>query len=179
MITVVPSERLAYRLLTADDAQLLWELDQDPEVMKYITHGEISSWEKIQTVFLPRMAKYHNPDKGWGLWGVFSKGDQDFLGWVLVRPMGFFSQQPTDANNLELGWRFKQCYWGAGFATEAATTVLKTLQSEAVASQYSAIAMPENTGSINIMKKLGMRFVDQRVIDDVLGPMTAVYYTMS
>jgi RimJ/RimL family protein N-acetyltransferase len=179
MITVAPSERLTYRLMTADDAELLWELDQDPEVMKYITHGEISSREKIHTVFLPRMAQYHNPDKGWGLWGVFSQHDGDFLGWILVRPMGFFSQQPTDTNNLELGWRFKRCYWGAGFATEAATAVLETLRSERSASQFSAIAMPENEGSINIMKKLGMHFVDQRVIDDVLGPITAVYFTMS
>ena len=29
------SARLSYRLMTADDAELLYQLDQDPEVMRF------------------------------------------------------------------------------------------------------------------------------------------------
>ena len=44
-----------------------------------------------------------------------------FIGWVLVRPMGFFEQ--PDYSDLEIGWRFKQMSWGKGYASEAALAV--------------------------------------------------------
>jgi hypothetical protein len=54
------SARLTYRLMGPDDADLLWQLDQDEEVMRFITHGKKTSIEDIHAVFIPRMAKYTN-----------------------------------------------------------------------------------------------------------------------
>ncbi|MFT6691972.1 MAG: hypothetical protein ACJAXH_002506, partial [Colwellia sp.] len=34
------SERLKFRLMDIDDAQVLWALDQDPEVMKFLNGGK-------------------------------------------------------------------------------------------------------------------------------------------
>ena len=42
------SARLSYALITEDDAELLYQLDQDPEVMRYINGGKISSMTDIQ-----------------------------------------------------------------------------------------------------------------------------------
>jgi hypothetical protein len=78
-----PSERLSYRLMTLADGPRLLDVDSDPLVMKYITKGVPSSVQDID------------------------------LGWVLVRPMHFFSENP-EFNNWELGWRFKQATWGRG-----------------------------------------------------------------
>jgi|GEM_PF-6471142 len=50
------SKRLSYALMGSDDADLLFELDQDIEVMRYINGGEMTSMQDIHHVFLPRMA---------------------------------------------------------------------------------------------------------------------------
>ncbi len=171
--------RLRIELMDADDAQLLFELDQDPEVMRYINGGVVTTMEEINDVYLPRMAHYRNEEKGWGLWKVTVLDNNSFIGWILVRPMDFFSDKP-EFENIELGWRFKQAAWGKGYATEAAKQIQDTLLKRDDVKAVSAIAVDDNIGSINIMKKLGMQFVKQYVHQDsMLGDMDVVYYRLS
>ncbi len=178
MIKVINSERLSYRLMNEEDAQLLFELDQDPAVMKYINGGKMTTMKEVEDVMLPRMASYTDPEKGWGLWAVFTLGENEFIGWVLVRPMDFFSSERND-QDIELGWRFKQSSWGKGYATEAAKSVLDALQKSAQYLQFTALALPENTASINIMKKLGMQFIKTDLHEDPLGDMEVDYYQLN
>jgi RimJ/RimL family protein N-acetyltransferase len=159
---IKPSERLSYRLMTLADGPRLLDVDSDPLVMKYISKGVPSSIEDIENVLLPRLAKYLNPEKGWGLWEVCDSATKLYLGWVLVRPMHFFSQQSAskqaEFDNWELGWRFKQATWGRGYATEAAKHIMHTLAVKHAVKTFSAIAVKENVASIQVMKKLGMIF---------------------
>ena len=153
------SNRLSFRLMDRNDADLLFALDQDPEVMKYINGGTPNSRQTIDDVFVPRMESYRNPDKGWGLWQVSSTEENDYLGWILIRPMEFFSDNP-ELDNLEIGWRFFQKSWGKGYATEAAKHILEAIsQQDETIKAFSAIADTDNLGSIAIMKKLDMAFV--------------------
>ncbi len=173
---VANSERLNYRLLTEADAELLFELDQDVEVMRYINGGHMTTMTEIKERFIPRLNAFLNPKKGWGLWGVFTVEDNRYLGWVLVRPMNYFSDSP-EYKNLELGWRFKRESWGLGYATEAAIQIKQALIENGNIDAFSAIAVPENNGSVNIMTKLGMKFVKQYVHHDKqLGDLDVVYY---
>jgi len=174
-MNIVNTNRLSFRLLTAEDAELLFELDQDPEVMRHLTNGELTSKKDISTVFIPRMEAYRDPQKGWGLWGVFLEGNNEFIGWILVRPMEFFSDKP-EFNNLELGWRFKQSSWGKGYASEAAQHVKDILAMNKKINAFSATAFADNLGSIGVMKRLGMRHVKDYIHHDSSGDISAVYY---
>ncbi|WP_394205268.1 GNAT family N-acetyltransferase [Shewanella waksmanii] len=152
---------LYFRQLEEADALLLHDLDQDPEVMRFITGGKTTSLEEIQEIMIPRMMSFTDVIKGWGLWGVFSsqhKSRDSFLGWILIRPMGFFTNQPK-FNDLEIGWRFKRETWGRGIATRSAKYVLKQCQQLGEFNYISAIAEPGNTASINVMEKLGLSFI--------------------
>ncbi len=175
---VKDTERLSFDLMGADDAQLLFELDQDVEVMRYINGGKMTTMQDVHDVFIPRMAKYTDASKGWGLWKVCLRKNQEFIGWVLVRPMDFFSEQPQ-WDNLELGWRFKRSSWGQGYATEAAERIKSTLIETQDIKKLSAIAMPDNKASINIMKKLGMQYLKTDLHKDPLGDEVVVYYEMA
>jgi len=165
---VLDSKRLTYTLMGPQDAELLFELDQDPEVMRYINGGKVSSWEDIEKIYLPRLNSYTNPDTGWGMWKAEVKSSKEFIGWILVRPMGFFSDEPK-FDDIELGWRFKRSAWGKGYATEAAMSVKQALIGHGGVTAISAIALPDNHASINIMIKLGMSLVKQTVYHDPLG----------
>jgi RimJ/RimL family protein N-acetyltransferase len=175
MIQIPESARLSYRLLTADDSELLFELDQDPEVMRYVNGGEVTTLEKLQEVYLPRLKSYTNPKLGWGMWGAFLKDSNEFLGWTLIRPMDFFTTD-YDPNSLEIGWRYHQKHWGNGYATEAAQAVMQALIEQSNISQFTAIAFEENTPSINIMLKLGLTFLKKDRHEDPLGTHELVFY---
>ncbi|MEP3480933.1 MAG: GNAT family N-acetyltransferase [Fuerstiella sp.] len=164
---VPDSDRLKYRLLDCSeaDSELLWQLDQDPLVMKFITRGKTTTRAEMRDRFLPRLQAYRNPESGWGLWGVHSNPADHFLGWILIRPMGFFDGERDD-RNLEIGWRFHQSAWGKGYATEAAHAVAAGLILNDHCDDLSAVALPENTASIQVMKKLGLRYVNTTDHDD-------------
>jgi len=172
------SARLSYRLMTANDAELLYQLDQDPEVMRFIADGKISSRENIENVLVPRMKKYLNVDKGWGLWQVNIKDTDEYIGWVLVRPMNFFSDA-TEFDNLELGWRFFRSSWGKGFASEAAQHIKDALAVQSEYKKFSAIADENNLGSIGVMKNLGMSYLKTYHHIDPLFECQVAYYQIS
>ncbi|MBA6371030.1 GNAT family N-acetyltransferase [Colwellia sp. BRX8-4] len=171
------SARLSYKLMSADDAELLYQLDQDPEVMRFISDGNPSSRETITNVLLPRMKKYLSPTKGWGLWQVNITETDQYIGWVLVRPMNFFSALP-EFNNLELGWRFFQTSWGKGFASEAAQHIKNALAMNPEYEKFSAIADENNLASIGVMKKIGMSYLKTYLHVDPLFECTVAYYQL-
>jgi RimJ/RimL family protein N-acetyltransferase len=163
--------------MNQNDAQALWELDQDPEVMHFINDGKPNSMEAINEVFLPRVQSYTDANKGWGIWQVSEKSSQEYLGWVLVRPMDFFTDKPNFAD-LELGWRFFKKAWGKGYATEAAIAIKGMLASQTDIQFVSALAIEENIASVGVMKKMGMRFIRKYTHKDPIGDFIAVHYQM-
>ncbi len=169
------SERLTFSFVTEQDADFLWDVDQDEAVMKYLNGGRVTSREEIDGVFMPRLQAYANFPLGWGIWRVTLKGINQDIGWVLVRPMGFFTAT-ADPENIELGWRFKREFWGKGYATEAAKAVRDAL-TELGVPQFSAIANPNNIASITIMKKLGMEYSHTFHYQDELFDEDVVVYT--
>ncbi|WP_409423567.1 GNAT family N-acetyltransferase [Pseudoalteromonas sp. RW-H-Ap-1] len=170
------TKRLNFKLMDEKDWQKLFELDQDPAVMQYLTQGKPTSLEDIKTKGIPRMLAYRNEQQGWGLWQVTLREGNTFIGWVLVRPMGFFSDTP-DFSDIEIGWRFKQASWGKGYATEAAQAICSTIEKQSQVKAISATALTANVGSINIMKKLGMQLQHYYIHTDDGSNLTAALYS--
>jgi RimJ/RimL family protein N-acetyltransferase len=189
-LTTPDSARLSFRLMDRSDAAALFEIDQDPEVMRYLSAGVCTMMEQIEQRMLPRMLAYRDPELGYGIWQVTTRADceqlpSSYIGWILVRPMGFFTENPQ-LDNLELGWRFKRESWGFGFANEAANAVAEAVVQHAAALHsaanpakiryLSALAMTDNLPSIAVMKKLGMQFVCQRLHQDPMWSAEVVEY---
>jgi len=178
MVSVANSARLTFRLMGQADAQALWLLDQDPEVMRFINGGKPNSIETINEVFLPRMQAYTDASQGWGLWQVCDKVTTEYLGWVLVRPMDFFTDNPK-LKDVELGWRFFKKAWGKGYATEAAMAIKDAVTAQTDIKHVSALALAGNVGSIAVMTKMGMKFIKEYTHNDPIGDFIAVHYQMS
>ena len=174
-MNIARTARLSFRLMDENDAELLYELDNDPEVMKHLTRGKVSTMQTIKEVFIPRLNAYRNEQKGWGLWQVNIIESNTFIGWVLVRPMGFFEQ--PDFSDLEIGWRFKRMSWGKGYASEAALAIAKAVSEPEEIKSLSATALKDNLGSIKVMEKLGLKFVKNYIHKDEQGELPAVLYS--
>ncbi|MEO2015924.1 MAG: GNAT family N-acetyltransferase [Fuerstiella sp.] len=174
-MNVDDSTRLRFELMTEKDADLLFQLDQDPEVMRYITGGTMTTREEIRDTYVPRMQSYTQLENGWGLWKITVIESDEFIGWILVRPMNFFTDSPED-NNLEVGWRLIRSARGKGYATDAAKAVMQAIELSGNCDRFSALAMEDHQASINVMKKLGMRYLKSALNVDPLGDTYCVYY---
>lgn len=137
----------------------MFKLDSDARVMRFINGGQPGTQEEHERV-RERLRAFTDRSQGWGLWGVCTKTDAELIGWVLVRPVGFFTDEPQ-YSDLEVGWRFQASHWGKGYATEAALAVMKAHAASPKIQYFSAFAAPENLGSVRIIEKIGM----QRQVD--------------
>ena len=177
-VKIPPTERLMFRLMSRDDADLLFELDQDPEVMRFLNDSKPTPREEIDRYFIPRMEKFTDPEAGCGLWAVLDRSNGEYLGWILVRIYGTGTTYKTPGN-IELGWRLYRHCWGKGIATEAAAAIMEVLRHRDDVKVFSAIADVDNFGSIGVMKKLGMQFVDERTHVTPKGDLPVAYYEIA
>ncbi|WP_328323171.1 MULTISPECIES: GNAT family N-acetyltransferase [unclassified Streptomyces] len=156
MDTYLETERLALRRFTADDADLLIELDSDPAVMRYLTGGNPTAPELVRERYLPNiLAGYEKWGGDLGLFAALEKNGGAFIGWFILRPE---PQGPLD--EVELGYRLRQASWGKGYATEGSRALLGKAFTELGVRNVWAETMSVNHGSRNIMEKLEMTLTD-------------------
>ncbi|NDZ77913.1 GNAT family N-acetyltransferase [Streptomyces sp. SID10853] len=156
MDTYLETERLALRHFTADDADLLIELDSDPAVMRYLTGGEPTPPEVVRESYLPNIIAGY--EKWHGRLGLFAAQEKDggaFIGWFILRP-----EREGPLDEVELGYRLRRAAWGKGYATEGSRALLGKAFTELGVRMVWAETMSVNHGSRNIMEKLRMTHAD-------------------
>ncbi len=157
MNIIIETERLLLRTFTLEDAPLVYELNLDPEVIRYtgdpirdIDHAR----QVLEQTILPQYALYNH-----GRWAVLVKPDLQFIGWcgLKARP---------ERNEIDLGYRFMQTAWGKGYATEAAFASLQYGFEKLYIPRIVGRAMPQNTPSIRVLEKCGMQFLCEEIVDE-------------
>ncbi|MBX6764645.1 MAG: GNAT family N-acetyltransferase [Rubrobacteraceae bacterium] len=154
MDAYLQTERLLLRRFTRDDVQNLFELDSDPEVVRYANPGgKTRTREEITREVLPRILSWYERTSGkFGYWAAIEKSSGEFLGWFEFRP---FDEDPE---KTELGYRLKRSAWGKGYATEGARALVEKGFTELGVEHVVAIALVENPASVRVMQKTGLRF---------------------
>lgn len=143
------SERLHLRRMAAEHLPDLIELDADPEVMRHISGGLPNSRERYESELLPRMLAWD--EQPFGFLAAYEAGR--FQGWFHLRP------SVADSSVLELGYRLRRAAWGRGLATEGARVLLAHAFDRLGQSAVDACTHPDNSASMRVMLKCGMRRV--------------------
>jgi RimJ/RimL family protein N-acetyltransferase len=168
------TERLVLRQFTDTDAdaELLVELDSDPEVMRYIGPFRFTAAEyreRIRTAWLPHYAR---PLRGCG--AAYEKATGQFVGWFFLRPATEYKFAAeagwTRPGDLELGYRLRRAAWGRGLATEVATELVRRALNEPAATCVVAAALVTNRASTRVMEKAGLRYVRDFAIPGFADP---------
>ena len=63
----------------------------------------------------------------------------------------------TLTEDVEIGWHLHPDHWGNGYATEAATRLLRHADETLGITEINALAYPGNDASIAVMRRLGMQ----------------------
>ncbi|MFC2108847.1 GNAT family N-acetyltransferase [Candidatus Bipolaricaulota bacterium] len=144
--------RLILRRLTMDDADNLFELDSDPEVMRFLTGGIPHSREFIVGKALPHYLSYYDRFDEFGFWAAIERLTRDFMGWFHFRP------SRENSEEIELGYRLKKATWARGFATEGSIALIEKGFRTLGVSKVVATAMAPNARSRRVMEKAGLQF---------------------
>ena len=143
------------REITMEDDKNVFELDSDPEVMRFLTNGKPSSMEDVRRV-LTRTQSLHKKHSGkFGFWAAIEKKSDKFMGWFHFRPS---KEDPENVKRIELGYRLKKEYWGKGFATEGSLALIKKGFEELGVEEVFAATMKKNLASQKVMEKAGLVF---------------------
>jgi len=160
---------------TEADAELLFELDSDPEVMRFIgpfRGPTVEAYrERIRTVWLP----YYSPHSSRGFWALHEKTAGQFVGWCFVRPATDYKYAAeagwTRPSDLELGYRLRRASWGRGLATEASTALVRLALADPSVTCIVAAALVPNRASTRVMEKIGMKRVREFAVPDFNDPL--------
>ncbi|WBV54081.1 GNAT family N-acetyltransferase [Chryseobacterium gambrini] len=145
------TQRLILRKFEETDAERLFLLDSDPEVMKYIGMPPLSDITESENVI--KMIQQQYRDNGVGRLAVIEKESGLLIGWSGLK---LITQEINGYNNIyDLGYRFIPEYWGKCYALESAKASLDFGFNDLKAETIYAHAHSENEGSNHILRKLG------------------------
>jgi ribosomal-protein-alanine N-acetyltransferase len=147
---VIETERLRLRMVLPSDLDDLAALFADPDVVRYVGNGQPADRTEAEKALNSIIA--HWEKHGFGRWIVEDKQTSEFFGYGGLRSL---------FGTPEVVYHFAKRHWGKGFATETARASLNFGFNERDFKRVVAIAQPENTASIHVMEKLGMRFEER------------------
>ena len=157
MRIALETDRLVLREFTANDVDLIVELDSDPEVTKYLTGGVATPLEEVRDDILPYWLRLNERDDGFGYWAAIERDTDTFLGWFHFRP-GFPGVDGTVSEGIELGYRFRRAAWGNGYATEGSIALVDRGFTDLGVERVFAQTMTANLASRRVMEKAGLRY---------------------
>ena len=147
MKNILETERLYLRQFTPDDASFHFALNSDPLVLQFTGDAAFSSEEGARS-FLEQYDHYEK--YGFGRWNCFRKIDGVFIGWCGLKF--------NEVQEIDLGYRFFRKEWNKGYATEAANACLDYGFDILKIKRIIGRVHPENSASIQVLKKVGMTY---------------------
>jgi RimJ/RimL family protein N-acetyltransferase len=151
---ILETRRLTLRRFTKDDVDNLFDLNNDPEVMRYLTGGKPTPRAEIRDEIIPfHLAVYQRFDR-LGTWAAESSATGEFLGWFHFRP-----GPGTDTTNIDLGYRLRRPAWNKGYATEGSRALISMGFTDLGVERLFGHTLTVNTASRRVMEKCGLELV--------------------
>ena len=158
MKRILESERLFLREFIHEDLALLFHLDSDPEVLRYIGKAKTidESRSRLQKAF-----QDYKGGKGLGKWMAVEKHSGKEIGWYVLNYL-------DNTKLVEIGYRLKSEFWNMGYATEMSIELLKYGFQIMNLKEIYAAAHIENIASNKVLQKAGLKFVETFEFDNDL-----------
>lgn len=144
------TERLFIKQVCVDDADIIFELYNMPDFLKFIGNkniGSLSDAENyIKSKFLPQIERL-----GFGNFIVILKENKAKIGSV-----GIFKREGLEV--VDIGFSVLKEYEGKGLMFEAAQKIKSLAMDEFGLKKISAITTKDNLSSQKLIERLGLKF---------------------
>lgn len=148
MKTILETNRLLLREFNISDAESFYELNLNPNVIKYTGNSAFRDINEAKS-FLQNYSDYQK--NGFGRWAVIQKSTQEFLGWCGLK-------YDENLDETDIGFRFFEHLWNKGFATESAKVCIDYGFEKLNLKTIVGRAMKENIASIKVLEKIGLQY---------------------
>ena len=144
------TERLLIRPVSVDDADIIFQLYNMPNFIKFIGNKNINSLSDaenyIKSKFLPQIEK-----RGFGNYILVLKEGNQKIGSV-----GIFEREGLDVSDI--GFSVLEKFEGKGLMFEAAQKVKSVGMEDFGLNKISAITSKDNSSSQKLIERLGLKF---------------------
>lgn len=165
MSNQIETKRLILREIIPSDEKQLFQLDSDPEVIKYIGIPVLTNVNQTRELITKLLQQYL--ENAIGRWAVIEKESNQFIGWSGLK---FYKDTVNNHSNFyDLGYRFLKEYWGKGYATETSKVWLEYAFNELNQTEVFATTDVNHQDSKNVLQKVGFKHIE--IFDDE-GDMT-------
>lgn len=148
---MIETGRLILRPWTEADKPAFHDVVNTPAMMEFF--GGVASRDKIDALLDGQMES--QACEGLSMWAVDWKADRSLAGICGLRRHRAYSGTPVD-EELEIGWRIGERFWGQGVAREAAQASLDWGWAHRPEPRIAAWVHPDNDRSWGLMLRLGM-----------------------
>ncbi len=148
--TILTTERLLLRELSAEDVERLCMISNKPEISEYVTGiGSNVALEKAKhEAYIKNVYHFY----GYGLWGIFTLEGQ-----LLIGRAGIEYRRIHQEDIYEIGYFIDPEHQGKGYATESVSAILSYAFNTLALSKITAIIPKNNVRSQHLAEKVGMR----------------------
>jgi [ribosomal protein S5]-alanine N-acetyltransferase len=154
-IMIIPTLQTLHLFLRPwkqEDAEILFEILQEKDLMRYFPSKSPPSREYVDHYILHQLAHW---DKfSYGHWAVIDQQDGLLVGWNGLEFL-------PETKETEIAYLLSKRVHGRGFATEAARAAVNYGFKTAGLKEIIGLVHEENIGSIRVLEKCGLIYSDR------------------
>jgi RimJ/RimL family protein N-acetyltransferase len=147
--TILETERLLLRYQRDEDLEFIIKLWTDEDITKYVGGPR----NKNDLIKNNKNISKNQDKEEYDLWIVEIKKTKESIGHA-----GIIPKEIENEIYYEINYFFNKEYWGHGYATEIAEEIIKHMKHTKKINEYITIIDKNNIASINVAKKIGMKY---------------------
>lgn len=145
-VPVLETGRLRLRAFGEQDTDPLYELMQDPDVVRYIGDRRVPTRQEVWRAIAGYIG--HWALRGYGLWAVDDRETGELVGRI-----GLIN--PAEWPGPEVAYTIGKRWWGRGLATEGARAAMDWAFRNLDFDELISLIDPANVASIGVAARLG------------------------
>jgi RimJ/RimL family protein N-acetyltransferase len=163
MDLIIETERLILREMLPTDAEAMFKLDSNPNVLRYLGNNPVTSILQIEDYIKNIRNQYIQ--NGIGRFVVVIKETEEVIGWAGIK----FITEPENnhVNFYDLGYRLQEEHWGKGYGYEVAKAWLDHGFNEMKIDKMYASVNKENIASQKILQKIGLKITSEFLWNEI------------
>ena len=162
-IPTIETERLTLRPFREADVTAVFELLQDPDVVRYVGDRRVPTLQEAWRAIAGWLG--HWALRGYGQWAIEERSSGRLIGRAGII-------NPVDWPGPEVGYLLGKAWWGRGYATEAARAAMEWGFERIAFEELLSLIDPANAPSIAVATRLGESL---RGETELLGNRVLVY----
>jgi [ribosomal protein S5]-alanine N-acetyltransferase len=148
--SILETDRLCLWEFVEEDAQAFFELNSNPDVVRFTGDGPLTSVEEARKGLRERPINDYRTH-GFGRWAVVHKQSDKIIGFAGLKYL-------DDLQEVDLGYRLLPEYWGQGLTTEASIACVQYGLTTLKLPRILGLVDPANVASVRVLEKSGLTF---------------------